>query len=218
MSAALILSGPTSYLTHVGCANSFFTGIPNPSELGNINSTVGADQITEMYGNTAQMQWTGPVTPQMVPTVDTCGQFVLVNNWNAAGADLGANYECRRGASLITSGGRVQLAISENNGYEAPVDTRWCIYYPSEDFNQEVISIEYSTTDPADPNGGNNIANLVSLTGRMKDFSGNNGPTCNGTSAQDLLDDNLSIFAKGCVVTWESPSTSGNALVVAVTP
>ena len=24
--------------------------------------------------------------------------------------------------------------------------------------------------------------------------------------------------AKGCVVTWETPSTSGNALVVAVTP
>jgi len=217
MSVALITSGPTSYLTHIGAANSFFTGIPNPSELGNIASTVGANQLAEMYGDTLAMQWTGPVTPQMIPTIDTTGQFVVVNNFTAVN-DLGADYQCRRGASVITSAGKIQLAIAENNGYPAPTDSRWCIYYPSEDFNQEVLSIEYTTTDAADIMQGNNIDKLVELTGRMKNFSGNNGPVTQGIAAVDLYDDNLSIFAKGCIVTWESPSTSGNALVVAPTP
>ena len=217
MSVALITSGPNSYLTHIGAANSFFTGIPNPSELGNIASTVGANQLAEMYGDTVAMQWTGPVTPQVIPSIDTTGQFVVVNNFTAVN-DLGADYQCRRGASVITSAGKIQLAISTNNGYEAPNDSRWCIYYPSEDFNQEVLSIEYASTDINDIMQGNNIAKLVELTGRMKNFSGNNGPVTQGIAAVDLYDDNLSIFAKGCVVTWETPATNGDAWIVAPTP
>jgi hypothetical protein len=217
MSVALITSGPNSYLTHIGAANSFFTGITNPSELGNIASTVGANQLAEMYGDTVAMQWTGPVTPQVIPSIDTTGQFVVVNNFTAVNS-LGADYQCRRGASVITSAGKIQLAISTNNGYPAPNDARWCIYYPSEDFNQEVLSIEYVTTEANDIMQGNNIAKLVELTGRMKNFSGNNGPVTQGTAAVDLYDDNLSIFAKGCVVTWETGATAGDAWIVAPTP
>lgn len=217
MSTGLITSGPGAYLTHVGAANSFFTGIPNPSELGNLASVVGANELAEIYGDTVSMQWTGAVTPQIIPTAQTTGQFAVINNLTAIN-DLGADYQCRRGASVITSAGRIQLAIAENNGYPPPTDSRWCIYYPSEDFNQEVLCIEYTTTDPNDIMQGNNVAKLVELTGRMKNFSGNNGPVCTGNANVDLYDDNLSIFKKGCLVTWESPSTSGNALIVAPTP
>lgn len=219
MSVALIHSDPSSaYLTHVGAANSKFSSITTPSELGNIASTVGASQLNTMYENTIAMQWSGAVTPQAIPSIDSTGQYVVVNNLTAVN-DLGADYECRRFASLITSTGKIQLAMSANNGYPiASGDARWCIYYPSEDFNQEVISIEYTSTDPSDPNSGNNIAKLLELTGRMSDFSSNFGPQCTGIAAVDLYDDTVSIFKKGCVVTWETGNFAGNAVVIAPTP
>jgi len=52
----------------------------------------------------------------------------------------------------------------------------------------------------------------------MKDFSGNNGPVCNGTAVNDLFDNNLSIFKLGCLVTWETGNTSGDAIIVAPSP
>lgn len=219
MSAALILANaPQQGIKLVGCANSFFTGITQASEVGNIASVTGADELRDIYNNSANVAWQGPVTPQIIQNQFTTGQYVVMNAITVE-ADFGAGYECRRGASLITNNGSLQRAISENNG--VPLDgndARWCIYYPSEDFNQEVIAIQYNTTDPTDPNQGNNIDQLISLTGRMKNFSGNNGPVCTGVANHDLFDDNLSIFAKGCLVTWETSATSGEALMVAVTP
>lgn len=217
MSSQLITSVGTAYLTHAGCANSFFNG-NLPSELGNIESAVGASQLNTMYENSAAMQWTGAVDAQNIPSLDDAGQFAVIQTLTAVN-NLGADYQCRRAGSVITSGGRIQQAISTTNGQ--PItggDARFCIYYPSEDFNQEVISIEYTTTDAADIMGGNNITNLLNLTGRMKDFSGNNGPVCNGTANNDLFDTNLSIFKLGCLVTWESDTTSANAIIVAPSP
>jgi len=218
MSTQLVTSVSTAYLTHAGCANSFFNGSLQ-SEVGNIASAVGADDLRTMYDNTAAMQWTGGVDTQNVPaTSDYPGQYVVIETLTAVN-NLGADYACRRAGSVITNGGRIQSAISANNGQSITGgDARFCIYYPSEDFNQEVISIEYSTTDAADIMGGNNIDNLVNLTGRMKDFSGNNGPVCNGTAANDLFDNNLSIFKLGCLVTWESATTNGDAVIVAPSP
>jgi hypothetical protein len=217
MSSQLVTSVSTAYLTHAGCANSFFNG-NTPSELGNIESATGADQLRTMYNNTAAMQWTGTIDSNNVPAIDDAGQFAVINTLTAI-QNLGADYQCRRAGSIITSGGRIQQAISTNNGQPITLgDARFCIYYPSEDFNQEVISIEYTTTDGADIMGGNNIDNLVDLTGRMKDFSGNNGPVCNGTAINDLFDNSLSIFKLGCLVTWETGNTGGDVIIVAPSP
>lgn len=217
MASALITSVQTAYLTHIGCANSFFNG-NTPSELGNIESATGADQLRTMYNNTAAMQWTGTMDTQNIPAIDDAGQFVVVNTLTAVNS-LGADYQCRRAGTVITSGGRLQTAISTNNGAViSGGNARFCIYYPSEDFNQEVISIEYTSTDDSDIMAGNNVANLLNLTSRMKDFSGNNGPICDGTAFNDLYDTNLSIFKLGCLVTWESDFTGGDAIIVATTP
>ena len=217
MASQLTTSVNTAYLTHAGCANSFFNG-NTPSELGNLESAVGASQLNTMYNNNAAMQWTGPVDTQNIPAIDDAGQFAVIQTLTAVNS-LGADYQCRRAGSVITNGGRIQQAISTNNGQSITGgDARFCIYYPSEDFNQEVISIEYITTDSSDIMSGNNVDNLVSLTGRMKDFSGNNGPVCNGTAFQDLYDNNLSIFKLGCLVTWETDVTAGNAILVSTTP
>ena len=211
----IVLSGPSSYLTHVGAANSKFSGITQVSELGNIEAVTGANTLTEIYSNTAQMQWNGAVSTPAIPTNQTTGQYAIVETLTPVN-DLGADYECRRFASLITSAGKLQLAISTNNG--APIeggnDCRWCLYYPSEDFNQEVLVHEYASTDTADVLAGNNLQELLdNITGRMNNFSGNNGPVCNGTSTNDLFSDINSIFAKGCLLTWESPSTNGDAAI-----
>ena len=217
MASALVTSVQTAYLTHMGCANSFFNG-NTPSELGNIESATGADQLRTMYNNTAAMQWTGTMDTQNIPAIDDAGQFVVVNTLTAVNS-LGADYQCRRAGTVITSGGRLQTAISTNNGAViSGGNARFCIYYPSEDFNQEVISIEYTSTDDSDIMAGNNVANLLNLTSRMKDFSGNNGPICDGTAFNDLYDTNLSIFKLGCLVTWESDFTGGDAIIVATTP
>ena len=55
MASQLTTSVTTAYLTHAGCANSFFNG-NTPSELGNLESAVGASQLNTMYNNTAAMQ------------------------------------------------------------------------------------------------------------------------------------------------------------------
>lgn len=215
MASQLVISTNTAYLTHVGAANSIFSGIVNPSELGNIASTVGASTLTEIYANTAQMQWSGPVEPQSTPTNETTGQYAVVNTVTAVN-DLGADYQCARFASVITTGGRIQRAIS-TNASDIPLefDARWCLYYPSEDFNQEVLVHDYTSTDITDVNQGNNIQELLdNITGRMNNFSGNNGPVCTGILSNDLLDSNTNIFGKGCLLTWETSATGGDAVIV----
>ena len=109
MASALVTSVQTAYLTHMGCANSFFNG-NSPSELGNIESATGADQLRNMYNNTAAMQWTGPIDTQNVPAIDDAGQFAVVETLTAI-TSLGADYQCRRAASIITSA----LSISHAN-------------------------------------------------------------------------------------------------------
>jgi hypothetical protein len=215
MAVQLVVSTNTAYLTHIGAANSFFSGIANPSELGNLASSVGASTLTEMYANNAQMQWSGPVEAQSTPTNETTGQYAIVNTLTAVN-DLGADYECRRGASVITTGGRIQRAIS-TNASDTPLENtaRFCLYYPSEDFNQEVLVHDYNSTDINDVNGGNNISELLAnITGRMNNFSGNNGPVCTGVLSNDLLDSNTNIFKLGCLLTWETSATAGEAIIV----
>ena len=56
MATQLVISTTTAYLTHVGASNSFFSGISNTAELGNIAATVGASNLAEIYGIVAQMQ------------------------------------------------------------------------------------------------------------------------------------------------------------------
>lgn len=219
MSTQLVQSVQTAYLTHAGAANSFFVG-STQVEIGNIASTVGADDLRTMYDNNAAMQWTGTVDTQNIPaTSDYPGQYLVVDTLTAI-SDVGADYTCRRAGTVITNGGRIQTSLSTNGGLpmEGANDARFCIYYPSEDFNQEVISIEYITTDGSDIMQGNNITNLLNLTRRMKNFSGNNGPVCTGVASNDLYDTSLSIFKLGCLVTWESPATSGNAIIIAPSP
>jgi hypothetical protein len=215
MATQLVISTNTAYLTHAGAANSIFSGIVNPSELGNIATAVGASSLNEIYTNNAQMQWSGPVEIQSTPTDGTTGQFGVVNTVTAVN-NLGADYECARFASVITTGGRIQRAIS-TNASDTPLenDARWCLYYPSEDFNQEVLVHDYTSTDSTDVNQGNNIQELLdNVTGRMNNFSGNNGPVCTGVLSNDLLDSNTNIFAKGCLLTWETNNTGGNAVIV----
>tara|TARA_B110000285_G_scaffold218910_1_gene268911 strand:- start:36 stop:692 length:657 start_codon:yes stop_codon:yes gene_type:complete len=214
MATNLVQSQITKYLSHVGASNSFFTGTIEVNQ-GNIANATGADPLFNMYQDNAGM-WSGGISTPAIPSIFETGQFVIIDSVSII-SDLSADYTCKRNASVITTGGRIQLAISTNNGNDivGGNDARFCLYYPSEDFNQEVLAYEYITTDAADVNGGNNIALLLAnITGRMKNFSGNNGPVCNGTSVNDLLDDGLSIFALGCVLTWETAATSGNAIVI----
>jgi hypothetical protein len=216
MANSLVKSANGAYLTHIGASNSFFTG-NTEAEQGNIRSTVGASSPNEIYSDTAAMNWSGGVEAGASPTNIETGQFAVVETLTAVNT-LGADYSCARGGSVITTGGKIQLAISANNG--TPIlggnDARWCLYYPSEDFNQEVLAHEYITSDPNDVNQGNNVSELLAnITGRMKNFIGNDGPVCNGTIGNDLLGDTTSIFRKGCILTWENATTAGNALVIA---
>ena len=214
MASGLVVSAPSSYLTHVGAGNSFFTGTTETNQ-GDIRAVVGANSPTEIYEDNVAMQWSGPTSVPAIPLNTETGQFAVINTLTAVN-NLGADYICRRNASIITTGGRIQQAISSNNGQALAFDARFCLYYPSEDFNQEVLVHEYLTTDASDVNVGNNINELLeNITGRMKNFSGNNGPVCNGTLNNDLLNDNTSIFRKGCILTWETAATNGDALIVA---
>tara|TARA_R110000803_G_scaffold197051_1_gene260498 strand:+ start:42 stop:701 length:660 start_codon:yes stop_codon:yes gene_type:complete len=216
MANSLVKSSNGAYLTHIGAGNSFFTG-NTEAEQGNIRSTVGASSPQEIYSDTAAMNWSGGVEAGASPTNIETGQFAVVETLTAVNT-LGADYSCARGGSVITTGGKIQLAISTNNGtpIEGGNDARWCLYYPSEDFNQEVLAHEYITSDPNDVNQGNNVSELLAnITGRMKNFIGNDGPVCNGTINNDLLNDTTSIFRKGCILTWENANTAGNALVIA---
>ena len=211
MATNLILAGTSRPLTHVGAANSFFIG-QTVTDLGDIAALTGADTISTLY-NSANAQWAGTISPGAIPT--GTGQYVVAEGVTVT-SDLAADYDCRRQGNLVGKG-TLQQAISTNNS-GAPIDggdTRWCLYVPSEDKNQAVYAFNYTTTDAADPNAGNNIQVLLdNITGRMKNYSGNLGPVCDGTSANDLLNDSLSIFAKGCILTWESPSTNGDAILV----
>jgi hypothetical protein len=161
------------------------------------------------------MQWSGGVAAGASPTNIETGQFAVVESLTAI-SNLGADYTCRRGGSVITTGGKIQLAISTNNNQPITNNARFCLYYPSEDFNQEVLSHDYTSTDATDINQGNNIAQLLAnITGRMKNFIGNDGPVCNGTIGNDLLGNTTSIFRKGCILTWENATTAGNAVIIA---
>ena len=210
MAATLVQSQPSAYLNHIGASNSFFTGTTEVNQ-GNIRAVTSANSLFEMY-NTPGL-WIGGVEAGAIPSNFETGQFVDVETLSTI--DPTADYTCRRNASIITTGGRIQLAISSNNGTPLTQDARFCLYYPSEDFNQEVLAFEYNSTDPSDVNQGNNIQILLdNITGRMKDFVGNNGPTCNGDINNDLLNDVTSIFRKGCVLTWETGATSGDAILI----
>lgn len=214
--ANLIRTNVGYYLNHIGAANSFFTG-NTLGEIGNIASQTQFDNLRNLY--TAGVAWNGAVDTGNIPTAAT-NASVYVDVQSLTGSpNVGASYECRRGASLITSSGKAQLAISANNGYplSGANDARICIYYPSEDFNMEVISIEYQTTDPDLPAAGNNQTKLLELTGRMTHFNANNGPNCNGIAFNDLFN-TTSIFYLGCCVTWETGNTGGNALILATEP
>ena len=216
MASILVQSINGAYLTHVGAGNSLFTG-NSEVQQGNIKATVGVSSLNNIYSDTAAMQWSATVETGAIPTSIETGQFAVVESLTVV-TDLGAGYECRRTSTLITSDGKIQLAISTNNGANLSDGNtaRWCLYYPSEDFNQEVLSFEYITTDATSVDQGNNVQILLdNITGRMKNFSGNNGPVCNGTSSNDLLDNITSIFRKGCLLTWETTSTSGNAIIIA---
>lgn len=214
MASELVVSAATAYLTHIGAGNSFFTGTTEVNQ-GNIRAVVGANSPAEIYEDNVAMQWSGPTSVPAIPVNTETGQFAVINTLTAVN-DLGADYVCRRNASIITTGGRIQQAISSNNGQPLANNARFCLYYPSEDFNQEVLVHDYTTTNATDVNQGNNISELLAnITGRMNNFSGNNGPVCNGTLLNDLLDDNTSIFRKGCILTWETPATNGDAMIVA---
>ena len=211
MAVTLVQGNPGAYLKHIGASNSLFTGTIEVNQ-GNIRAATGANSLFEMY-NTPGL-WIGGVEAGAIPSNFETGQFVDVETLTA-GTTLSGDYTCRRNASIITTGGRIQLAISTNNGTPLTQDARFCLYYPSEDFNQEVLSHDYNSTDASDVNQGNNISELLAnITGRMKDFVGNNGPTCNGTIGNDLLSDLTSIFRKGCVLTWETPATNGDAILI----
>ena len=211
MAATLVQGNPGAYLKHIGASNSLFTGTIEVNQ-GNIRAATGANSLFEMY-NTPGL-WIGGVEAGAIPSNFETGQFVDVETLTA-GTTLSGDYTCRRNASIITTGGRIQLAISSNNGTPLTQTARFCLYYPSEDFNQEVLAFEYNSTETNDVNQGNNTQILLdNLTGRMKDFVGNNGPTCNGTIGNDLLSDLTSIFRKGCVLTWETPATNGDAILI----
>lgn len=212
MASNLITASTTRPLTHVGAANSFFTG-QTVTDLGDIAALTGADTLSVMYNN-ANVQWGGTISPPAIPT--GTGQYAVVDGATIVG-DLAAAYDCRR-SSTIVGKGTLQQAISTNNS-GAPIlggnDSRWCLYVPSEDKNQAVYAFEYSSTDTSDVNAGNNIQVLLdNITGRMKNYLGNLGPVCDGTAANDLLGDATSIFAKGCILTWENPVTGGDAVLV----
>ena len=210
MANSLVQGSTSAYLNHIGASNSFFTGTTEVNQ-GNIRAATSANSLFEMYSTSGL--WLGGVEAGAIPTNFETGQFVDVETLSTI--DPTADYTCRRNASIITTGGRIQLAISSNNGTPLTQEARFCLYYPSEDFNQEVLAFEYNTTDPSDVNQGNNIQILLdNITGRMKDFVGNNGPTCNGDINNDLLNDVTSIFRKGCVLTWETGATSGDAILI----
>ena len=214
MASNLVQSANSAYLTHIGAGNSFFTQNTEVNQ-GNIRAVTGASSPQEIYTDTAAMQWSGATEPGASPTNIETGQFAVVETLTAI-SDLGADYTCRRAGTTITTGGRTQLAISTNNSIPLALNARFCLYYPSEDFNQEVLSHDYTSTDLTDINQGNNISELLAnITGRMKNFVGNNGPVCNGTINNDLLDDNTSIFRKGCILTWETAATNGDAIIIA---
>ena len=214
MASILVQSINGAYLTNVGAGNSFFTGNTEVNQ-GNIRAVTGASSPQEIYNDTAAMQWSQVVDTGASPTNIETGQFAVVESFTAV-SSLSADYTCRRAGTTITTGGRTQLAISTNNNTPLALNARFCLYYPSEDFNQEVLAFDYTSTDETDINQGNNISVLLAnITGRMKDFVGNDGPTCNGTISNDLLDNLTSIFRKGCILTWENSNTSGNAVIIA---
>ena len=211
MASRLELSTETAEF--IGASNSFMTGATGLQ--GNIAATVGPTirDLGEIYQGGDTLSWLGGIDTSVVPTIGDVGIFTVASD-QVAGANLAASYECRRNNNLITSNGKIQLAISENNGYEPPADSRWCIYYGSEDFNVAVVAQEYASTNPGDINQGNNIAQLLELTKRLHQMTGQNGPiNLNGTANVDLYGQN-GIFKKGCLVTWESGTTGGDAVNV----
>lgn len=213
MASSLTLSQET--ITAVASANSYFTGI-DITKQGNIQAETGAEDVRVCYNN---LTWpTAPVDTSVVPTAQQCGMFggfsagVSIDNGAAA-------FQVRRNATIQYTDGKLQTPITTN--FDNPIaggDSRWVVYYPTEDGPVGAFAHEYTTDEPNDINAGNNIAELLSLTGRIPYFTGTAGPiNMNGTALQDLYSQ-FGIFAKGCLVTWETATTNGDAVLVAPAP
>tara|TARA_R110000772_G_C13169748_1_gene426907 strand:- start:72 stop:722 length:651 start_codon:yes stop_codon:yes gene_type:complete len=201
-------------IRHVGCSNSSFTG-NTEVQVGNIaQATAAAKPLTTVY-NTGGT-FTGGVDGATIPGTFVGTYVVTEGDSTQPSTILGAGYECRRGSNLITSDGRLQLAVSEINGYQltVPFDARWCVYGGSEDFNVMVFSHEYTSTDPANVGQGNNQEELLKLTKRLPNFLGQGGPIGLNGTINDLSGLN-GIFTKGMLVTWESAGTTQQATMCA---
>lgn len=202
----------TEYLVVVASANSYFTNI-DAARQGNINAQTGAVDVRELYNS---LSWSQPIDVATTPTINTVGMFGCDSSVNTIlPGQSSAQFQVRRNSTIQYSDAVLQTAISQN--YDNPPgsgDSRWVVYVPSEDGPVTAYAHEYTTSDPADPNGGNNIAELLALTGRMPYESGRSGPiNMNGTAIQDLYSQD-GIFKKGCLVTWETPNTNGDAVLV----
>lgn len=211
---ASTLTASTEHLRAVASANSYFTGI-NLSLQGNIQAQTGAEDVRSAYN---QLTFpVVPIDPSVIPTINTVGMFGAFDAVIQVAAGQGdADFEVRRNTTLQYSDGRLQVPISTlfGNTIEAPNDSRWVIYYPTEDGRVGAFAHIYETTDPNDVAGGNNIAELLELTKRIPNFNGTSGPiNLNGTANVDLYSQN-GIFAKGCLVTWESPGIGNDAVLV----
>jgi hypothetical protein len=209
MASSLTISQET--ITAVASANSYFTGI-DITKQGNIQAETGAEDVRVCYN---LLTWpSAPIDTSVVPTAQQCGMFggfsagVTISNSAAA-------FQVRRNSTLQYTDAKLQTPITTN--FNNPItegDSRWVVYFPTEDGPVGAFAHQYTTTDPNDVNAGNNITELLALTGRIPYFTGTAGPiNMNGTALQDLYGQ-FGIFSRGCLVTWETSGTNGDAVMV----
>ena len=215
------LTTSTEYALAIAAANSYFTNASG--NQGNIATTVGdgGAEIRDcgaLYTGGDPLIWGFPPDASVAPAVGDTGLFAVSSD--NTGAKPGLDFQILRNATIQYTTGRVQIALSTNNGI--PIvngDSRFCIYVPSEDGPVEVYGWEYASTDPNDIMQGNNLDTLLELTSKLPCdtlWNGRFGPqNLNGTAITDLYGQ-TGIFKKGCIVTWESGVTGGDAVYVAV--
>jgi len=210
----ILTQSPQDNIRYVACPNSFLTGI-SVAQQGDIAARIPIAQDIRSIYNIGGF-FNGSVNGGRIPAAEV-GTFAIRESQLTGADNLNIGYECRRGANLIASDGLIQTAISTING--TPIlggDSRWCIYVGSEDKNVMVFSVEWVTDLPGQPETGNNLTTLLDLTKRLPSLIGQQGPyNLNGTEIEDI-EGSTGIYAKGCLVTYEDPTTQDGAMMTAL--
>jgi hypothetical protein len=208
--SALSLAGGTQPIV-VGSVNSHWI-VDTPTDQGDIRTALPG--ITSIYNYYVDQN----VIPLNLITNDNVSLFVGF----PTDANLATAFEIRNDNTLLVYKGRMQPLIKFNEA--SPFNAQFTIYCPHKDIAPinhtgliEAFTVEFNNGDIGNPNSGDAINALVGgLTERMQNYDSVGGVNFAGDFANDFMDQNTSLFAKGGFMTYADNTLNGPYGVIPV--